>query len=62
MNIQKLLKKVGLTEKEAKTLFRYLMSEVEEDLHNESEALFNEVANRNGYGSFSDYLENVLEK
>lgn len=55
--IDKILEKLGITEEEAISLFRYLMTEVAEEDYQKSERLFNQIANKCGYKSYMDYLE-----
>lgn len=61
MNSYQILDKLGLTEEEAKILFKHLMSEIEEESYQASQKMFEDVAKRCGYKSYADYLRNQQE-
>ena len=61
MYINEILDKIGLTEYEAKLLFKHLMSEIEEESYQASQKMFEECAKRNGYSSYNDYVLHSAE-
>ena len=61
MYVNEILNKLGLTEYEAKLLFKHLMSEIEEESYQASQKMFEEVAIKNGYKSYADYLRSQKE-
>ena len=57
MYVQEILDKLGITEYEAKILFKHLLSEIEEESYQASQKMFEDVAKRCGYSSYNDYLK-----
>ena len=56
MNSYQILEQLGITEEQAVTLFKHIMEIVEEESYQASQKMFEDVAKRCGYDSYTDYL------
>ena len=61
MYVNIILQKLGITEEEAKLLLKHLISEIEEESYEASQKMFEEIAKKNGYSSYNDYLKHSPE-
>ena len=59
--VEEMLQSLRLTKEDAIELFKYLMSEVEEESYEASQKMFEDVAKRLGYSSYNDYLKHSPE-